>query len=648
MKRSLFSFFRFSSISQKIIAGFLFIYILFIVNAAISVFTLDQSSKKITASSQIVNPSLDRIEAFRLMLSQSQFFIHNWVNDSLNIRSEDRKTLKKTHEEYPEFKDELTRLMKGWANQDLIVRMDSVFNNYEEVRKRQAEIMNKLVERDDYTIANLSVARSLNQKNLQDTRKLLTSLTNLANQKIKERETTEARLLESFNWLTNVTLILGLGLVFMGFVVSWWTRRQIVRPIKYINSVFVKLGEGELPEDRHYPFNRDEIGEMAESADKLVYSLKNTSAFAENIGKGNYNADYQPLSNKDILGNALLDMRNNLAKVAEEERIRTWTNEGLVLFSEILKKNNNDLEKLSESIISTLVKYVSANQGALFIVSDEPDSANGQELYLEMKACYAWDTDKSYLKQRIYMGDGLAGQVWQEQATICMNEIPNGYIRITSGLGEANPSSILIVPLKLNEEVFGVVELASFNIFRPHEVGFVEKIAESIASAVASVKINERTQRLLSESTMITDQMRSQEEEMRQNMEELQATQEFLERSQREAKEKEELLNVTYIMVETDKKFSIKNVNDLTKTRLKFDPLDLQGMAIDYLFLDTEKIEDAKVKLSKGIKWNAFAYLKGKNDLKLFTRVCASAIRDENGNTAKYLFIVDDITDAKN
>ena len=120
----------------------------------------------------------------------------------------------------------------------------------------------------------------------------------------------------------------------------------------------------------------------------------------------------------------------------------------------------------------------------------------------------------------------------------------------------------LSYPLMVNEEIYGVVEVASFKEFADHEVEFVEKIAESIASTISSVKINAKTQKLLEESQEMTEQMRSQEEEMRQNMEELQATQEEMQRSQAESESTMEAINEALGTIEFDPEGKILNVNN--------------------------------------------------------------------------------------
>jgi len=311
---------------------------------------------------------------------------------------------------------------------------------------------------------------------------------------------------------------------------------SISRPIKHLVKLVKDLSRGILPDKS--PFNqKDEVGQMATSINELIDGLKLTAVFAEEIGQSNFDHHFTPLSEDDVLGNSLIRMRNDLKKASEEEKIRkeeddkrNWTTHGLARFADILRQNHENIEELSYNIISKLVEYLKINQGGVFVLND---NSKTNEQYLELTGCYAFDRRK-FLEKKIFPGEGLVGTCFLEQETIYLTQIPQNYIRITSGLGDDNPSSLLIVPLKINDEIYGVIELASFKPFEAYQIEFVEKIGESIASTISGVKVNSRTKFLLEQSQMQAEQMRSQEEEMRQNMEELSATQEAMAEKERE------------------------------------------------------------------------------------------------------------------
>ncbi|MDW7693160.1 PAS domain-containing protein [Flammeovirgaceae bacterium SG7u.111] len=255
--------------------------------------------------------------------------------------------------------------------------------------------------------------------------------------------------------------------------------------------------------------------------------IKTAITFINSVENGNFDFSIlESFSNqKHDLTDSLSKMGKKINDINEQEKKRNWAIEGLAKFGEILRQNNDDLSSLSDSIIKNLVKYTNANQGGLFILNNEPEG----DQYLELTACYAYNR-KKHLDKKIALGQGLNGQVFLEKKTTYLTRIPKNYINITSGLGDAPPRAILIVPLKINDTVYGTVELASFNLFEPHHIEFVEKLGESIASTISSLKVTLQTKKLLQENQQKASMVQAQEEELRQNFEEMQATQEALSR----------------------------------------------------------------------------------------------------------------------
>lgn len=215
-------------------------------------------------------------------------------------------------------------------------------------------------------------------------------------------------------------------------------------------------------------------------------------------------------------------------KAQNEEKKRSWANVGLNKFSEILR-SGEDVEIIYRKLISNIVEYMGANQGGLFIVEENEKG----EIVMKLVSCYAYSREK-YLEKEIRPGQSLLGQVYLEGEKMLIKQIPNNYVSITSGLGEATPDQLLIVPFKVNETIEAIVEIASFSNFETHQIEFLEKLGEGVASSISIIKADRQTKLLLQESQVKTEELSAQEEEMRQNMEELNATQEEMSRKERE------------------------------------------------------------------------------------------------------------------
>jgi HAMP domain-containing protein len=332
----------------------------------------------------------------------------------------------------------------------------------------------------------------------------------------------------SFSILLNELSTFSIAIVAIliaGIITFLLLSRRISQKISKLQDGITSVSNGELIEIEKSS-QSDEIGHMTNSVKTLVDGLRKTALFANEIGSGNLDSRFEPLSDKDVLGMSLVTMRNNLYSIRKQEEKRQWVTQGLAEFGECIRKQDNQgMSSLCDQIVVFLCKYLKANQAALFIKDEDEEKPS-----LEVAALYAWDR-KKFQTQKISPGEGLVGQVWQEGEMLFMLSVPNNYIKITSGLGEANPGALIIIPLKNNHEVLGVLEIASFIPFEEHEREFLQKIADSLASTLASARINDKTRRLLEQTQQQAEEMKSQEEEMRQNLEEMQATQEaFLRR----------------------------------------------------------------------------------------------------------------------
>lgn len=459
----------------------------------------------------------------------------------------------------------------------------------------------------------------------------------------------ERVILAESNHNFNVSLIVGIVGILVLVIIIIVLANNITKPINSITFLLEELAMGKVDKSMHIEISTgDEISQMSSALSKSIDGLLTKTEFAASIGKGELNAELNLLSQEDILGKSLIEMRDSLRRAQQEELTRKeieakrqWTNEGLAKFGDILRQNNDNLNRLGDEVVKNLVWYLKASLGGLFVRNE-----NGDSNTLELVSAFAYDR-KRFLMKSFKLGDGLIGTCALEKETIYLTELPQDYIEVTSGLGDANPSAILLIPLKIEEEVLGVIELASLNKFLPHEIELCEKLAESIASTLRTVRINNKTNELLRKSQEQTEIMVSQEEEMRQNMEELQATQEEAARKTFEMEGLISALNASTFVMEYDEKGNIISINDSYLGALGIKREDAIGHhhSENLVMTDDQKMtyEQFWSNLRRGQiqKQTTRVNMHGKEFLFLETY---TPIRNANGEVYKVLKVATDIT----
>jgi PAS domain S-box-containing protein len=444
-------------------------------------------------------------------------------------------------------------------------------------------------------------------------------------------------------------LILALAVFYLIFISRFSSKLYLgINDIKEFSSTLVL---GKLPSAIKLA-TKSELADIADILNNFVSSLREKIRYASQLASGQTDSTLVPLSEYDTLANALLDVEKSLKKADEEdnkykieEKKRTWTNEGLAKFGEILRMQTDNLANLSDEIIINLVKYLNADLGGIFLYNDEDKN----DIYLEMISAFAFDR-KKFIKKRIALGEGLVGTCAQEKQTIFVTDIPENYVEITSGLGSAPPRCILIVPLKTEENIFGILELASFNIFQPFEIDFVEKLSQSIATTYATVKININTNRLLEQSKKQAEEMSQQEEEMRQNLEELQATQEEAARREAEINSLANAVDASALVIQTDMEGRVIEVNKKFASIIKMHRDELIGKYLKNTFIfntEADEFYNLLHELKSGKVITRDELIQPDENHKVYLEMHYSPILGHDGKPYKVLGIATNITEHK-
>lgn len=590
---------------------------------------LEENQTKTETLSHNIVRSLSAVNSYALLVNQSKNLIKNWVlYDSFDDTPKKRLLQSINQEKYPELKQRIIKLSEDWPEKERLLIME-ITDETDRIFSIQSKIMRDL---DSFEKYNDQLLIGRYESDVEEGNPMMRRTDSVLSKLSVLRQSIEKQVLQSNNEMENSfirfrsrIIISGILLILMIILIAYITANSLLKRMRFLHRNIQRLAKGQLPETA-LDTAQDEIGKMASSVNRLIKGLKEKVEFTEEIGKGNFRKHLR-IEKEDLLGNALNEMRNSLEGASQEAELRrienqqrTWSSQGIAKFNEIIREYGDNAEEFYVVTISELTKYLDAQIGGLYIVNNDEQT---HETEIRLQGFYAFGRRK-FEQKTTKPGENLVGQCYLEKETIYMTDIPKGYAEISSGLGKDDPKSLLIVPLKLNEEVFGIVEIASLEILEDYQIDFAEKTGEIIASTISNININQKTAALLAESNEKSERLAKQEEESRRAIQELEKSKKELINKEKEKEKKfsriedeykneirtlekklklsednfqnsetqlnkyMDVLNNTVMIVETDMNRQILRTNKRFIQTVGMSYLDISGKSLDK-FLEQER-----------------------------------------------------------
>ena len=284
---------------------------------------------------------------------------------------------------------------------------------------------------------------------------------------------------------------------------------------------------------------KDLTDNVNQLANNLTVQVRAIADVATAVTRGDLSRmiDVEAQGELDALKQNVNQMISNLKETTEKNTEQDWLKTNLAKFSRMMQ-GQKDLDAVARLIMSELTPLVAARTAAFYIA--EADNG-GTGKALRLIASYAFKARK-HVSNVWYLGEGLVGQSALEKKPILLTNVPDDYIQITSGLGEAPPRNILVLPILFEGDVKAVIELASFLPFSQIHQTFLDQLQESIGVVINMISANMRTEELLLQSQKLTQELQSQSKELQAQQDELKRSNSELEQQAKTLKASEELL----------------------------------------------------------------------------------------------------------
>ncbi|MBX3205033.1 MAG: HAMP domain-containing protein, partial [Labilithrix sp.] len=282
---------------------------------------------------------------------------------------------------------------------------------------------------------------------------------------------------------------------------------------------------------------RDLVDHTNQLADNLTNQIRAMAEVARAITEGDLTRSITVEAQGEVaeLKERVNEMIANLRETTQKNREQDWLKSNLARFGGLMQ-GQKSLESVSRLIMSELTPLVQASHAAFFVV-DELEGAKT----LKLLATYAY-RERKHVANRFGLGEGLVGQAALEKKSILLTKVPGDYIEISSGLGEAPPLTIIVIPILFEDEVRAVVELASFDTFSAIHRIFLEQLSGTIGVVLNMIGASTRTEELLKQSQSLAHELQEQSRELQQQQDQLKRSNQELEQQAHTLRASEEML----------------------------------------------------------------------------------------------------------
>jgi len=451
-----------------------------------------------------------------------------------------------------------------------------------------------------------------------------------------------------YNILFSITIgVIGMILIIL---IVWYTAKQISVPLEKTTKVLYRLSEGAILNVNELEVRgAKEIDQIGHSVNKLIIGLRKMAEFAEQIGKSNFSVELAKLSDKDVIGEVLINMSKNLSLSLDEdkkrqklEREEAWIANGIAHLSKILREHYPDFNTFSDDLLSETIKYTDSKMGAVYVFFE-----NGNGGVLRQTASFGAD---NVMGERIEFRPRQSeiGRAYVSKKTIVLENLPRDFFQIRSGLGNVIPKYVYVIPFVLNEECLGVIEIAELEKLDDFKIQFLERISESIAVTISRLKYNFQTRSMLDDTSKTADKLQAKEDVLNKQLKNMKQVKRAMEIK---AKETKNLLDAIYDMAYVATYNMDGRLIDANEALLKLLNVRKEDVLGKYqgAFKAERKVEE---EIEFQNFWNDLRAGKTKNitqeieinEKKIVLLENYTPIFDENGDVVKVLNLIMDIT----